>query len=399
MSSDLLVVNAGSSSIKFGVYRVAGDTGDEPSLLARGAVDGIGGRARIRVSDGETPLADEPVAGESAGRSTHDAALARILAWLDARQPPIALRAAGHRVVHGGEKYAAPVLIDRQVRDDLDALVPLAPLHQPHALAAIDALARLHPGLVQIAAFDTAFHLSQPAKAREFGLPRRLSDAGIKRYGFHGLSFESIADQLAQHLGAGADGRVIVAHLGHGASLCALRERRSAATTMGFTPLDGLLMSTRCGALDPGVILYLMTDRSMDAGELEQLLYRESGLLGVSGISADMAELLASSDPRAAFAVELFVYRVCREIGSLAAALGGLDALVFTGGIGENAVQIREQVCAQSAWLGIVLDPDRNRRGGPRIDAGRGPVSVWVLPTREEEVIARHMLALIGRRG
>ena len=392
----MLVVNAGSSSVKFGVYHAAGSTMDTLRPRQRGAVTGIGARARFRVAAGDATLVDEALVTRETRAVTHDDALARILGWLAEQRPRIDVRAAGHRVVHGGDRYAQPVHVDPEVLAYLRTLIPLAPLHQPHCLAAIESLARQHSGLAQVACFDTAFHQAQAAVAREFGLPRALSEAGVKRYGFHGLSYESIANVLPQHLGAAADGRVIVAHLGHGASLCAMHRRRSVATTMGFTPLDGLVMSTRCGALDPGVLLYLMKEQGMDAARLERLLYRESGLLGVSAISGDMAELLGSSDARALQAVDLYVYRVRREIGSLAAALGGLDALVFTGGIGENAATIRGRVCAEAAWLGVRLDGTRNRSGGPRVSGADSPVSVWVLPAREDDMIVRHTLRLLG---
>ena len=392
----LLVVNAGSSSVKFGVYALAGR---QARALVHGAVDWIGAAAHLRAADAAgTLLVEQRLARGGGGMQR--AALVAIMRWLEERRPRIELRAAGHRIVHGGARYRAPVRIDRRVLAHLRTLIPLAPLHQPHGLAAIEALARARPRLPQVACFDTAFHGAQPALAREFGLPRALTAAGIRRYGFHGLSYESIARALPEHLGAAADGRVIVAHLGNGASLCALRRRRSVATTMGLTPLDGLLMGTRSGALDPGVLLYLMQEKRMDAARLARLLYQQSGLLGVSGVSADMRVLLGSADPRAAQAVELFVYRTVREIGSLAAALGGLDALIFTGGIGENSAQIRRRVCAGAAWLGVRLDPARNRAGGPRISAARSTASAWVLPAREDDMIVRHTRRLLaaGRR-
>ncbi len=281
------------------------------------------------------------------------------------------ITSVGHRVVHGGSDYAAPVLLDARHIDALRQLTPLAPLHQPHNLAGIDAISRLLPNVPQVACFDTAFHHDQPPLAQRLGLPREMHDAGIRHYGFHGLSYEYIASQLPVHLGALADGRVIVAHLGSGASLCALHERRSVATTMGFSTLDGLLMATRCGTLDPGVLLYLMQTRGMDAAALSTLLYEQSGLLGVSGISGDIRTLLAADTPTAREAIALFCYRVCREVGSLAAALGGVDALVFTGGIGEHAHTIRKRICADLGWLGSDL-------------------RVLTLPTDEECVIAQH---------
>jgi acetate kinase len=277
----------------------------------------------------------------------------------------------------------------------LEALSPLAPLHQPHNLAAIAALSKLHPKLSQVACFDTSFHTTQPAVATAFALPRVLTGQGVKRYGFHGLSYEYIASILPDHLGPRADGKVVVAHLGHGASMCAMTKRRSMATTMGFSALDGLVMGKRCGSLDPGVILYLLDYEAMNSKQISHLLYEESGLFGVSGISDDMRELLASRDPYAAEAIELFVYRIVRELGSLVAALGGLDALVFTGGIGEHSAEIRARICRQATWLGMRLDERANAAGGPMISESAGSVSVLALQTNEEYVIARHTRAFV----
>jgi len=304
--------------------------------------------------------------------------------------------AVGHRVVHGGLKFAAPVRIDDAVLAELESLVPLAPLHQPHNLAAVRAVARRAPELPQVACFDTAFHRTQPEVAQRFGLPRRFTDAGVRRYGFHGLSFEYVASVLPQFDARAAAGRTVVAHLGNGASLCATLAGRSVATTMGFTPADGLLMGTRPGLLDPGVLLYLAAAHGLTPADLEQLVYHESGLLGVSGISSDMRELLASDDRRAAEAVELFVYRVGRELGSMAAALGGLDALVFTGGIGEHAAAVRARVCRDAAWLGVTLDEAANDVGERRISRAEGSASVWVIPTNEELMIADHVRRVLA---
>jgi acetate kinase len=325
---------------------------------------------------------------------THDEALGFILKWVAAQQgaDPVA---AGHRVVHGGEAFAAPVRVDAAVLAKLEELVPLAPLHQPHNLAAIRAMAALRPGLPQVACFDTAFHRTQPRLAQIFALPRELTGQGIKRYGFHGLSYEYISGALAGYMGDGARGRVIVAHLGNGASLCALRDGISVATTMGFSTLDGLVMGTRGGNLDPGVLVYLLR-QGWDVARIENLLYRESGLLGVSGMSSDMRDLLASADAHAQEAVALFAYRIMREIGSLAAALGGLDALVFTGGIGERAAPVRSAVCEQLAWLGVALDTAANDKAGPCITQPQSKVSAWVIPTDEELVIVRHTLAAVS---
>jgi acetate kinase len=288
------------------------------------------------------------------------------------------------------------VRIDDALLADLEALVPLAPLHQPHNLAAAKAVARRAPHLPQVACFDTAFHRTQPEVAQRFALPRRFTDEGVRRYGFHGLSYEYIASVLPAIDARAAAGRTIVAHLGNGASLCALSGGRSVATTLSFTPADGLMMGTRVGALDPGVILYLMSRHAMDAAALENLIYHESGLLGVSGLSSDMRELLASADPRAAEAIDLFVYRIGREIGALAAALAGLDALVFTGGIGENAAAIRARVCRDAAWLGLTLDDEANTSLQPRISRADSRVAAWVVPTNEELMIVNHTRRLLG---
>jgi acetate kinase len=306
--------------------------------------------------------------------------------------------AAGHRVVHGGDAFTHPVLVDSSVLSGLEKLVPLAPLHQPHNLAAIRALAHTRPGMPQVACFDTAFHANQPEVARRIALPREFHDAGVKRYGFHGLSYEYITSVLPRYRGKRARNRVVVAHLGNGASLCAIRDGRSVATTMGFTALDGLVMGTRPGSLDPGVVLHLIEAMGMTAAQVGDLLYRRSGLLGVSGISADMRTLLESNDPRAREAVELFVYRVSRELGSLAAAMGGLDALVFTGGIGEGSAVVRASICRAAAWLGVKLDEAANLGRRPRISAPASRVSAWVIPTDEESMIARHVQAIIATR-
>jgi acetate kinase len=299
--------------------------------------------------------------------------------------------AVGHRVVHGGDRYSAPVLIDSVVISELQRLVPLAPLHQPHHLSAIAAVSKLYPGLPQVACFDTAFHHTQPGVATAFALPHSLSTEGVRRYGFHGLSYEYIAGQLDQILPKKiANGRIVVAHLGSGASMCAMHDRKSVATTMGFTALDGLPMGRRCGNLDPGVVLYLLQEKKMSADDVTNLLYQESGLFGVSGISDDMQTLLKSDDPRAEQAIALFVYRICRELGSLVAALGGLDALVFTAGIGEHAAEIRRRVCEVSAWLGLDFDSIANTKHARCITHNDSKTSAWVIPTNEDLMIARH---------
>lgn len=304
--------------------------------------------------------------------------------------------AVGHRVVHGGTKYAAPVRVDPELIASLTTLVPLAPLHQPHNLAPIQAIAEAAPHIPQVACFDTAFHRGQPPLAQSFAIPRRFTELGVRRYGFHGLSYEYVTSRLSQLAPDLAAARVVIAHLGNGASLCAVHRGRSVASTMGFTAVDGLMMGTRCGSIDPGVLVYLMDEYKMDARAIEDLIYRQSGLLGVSGISSDMRGLRASSDPAAAEAIGLFVYRIIREIGSLAAALGGLDALVFTAGIGENDPATRAEVSAGCRWLGLELDEKRNADGKGRISTDASTVSAWVIPTDEERMILRHTSSVLG---
>jgi len=386
MNDALLVLNAGSSSIKFALFPLAATIARRPALA--GQIDGIGAGqgARLTAVDGAgKAVAHRPLAD----CNDHHQALEFLLHWLD-RHTDHAVAAVGHRVVHGGEHYREPLLVDDASLEALARLIPLAPLHQPHNLEAIRALRQLQPALPQVACFDTAFHRSQPPLAQAFALPRAISAQGIRRYGFHGLSYEYIAHVLPEHLGERADGRIVVAHLGNGASMCAMKRRQSTATTMGFTALDGLMMGTRCGNLDPGVLLYLMEQQGMDSAALTRLLYHQSGLLGVSGISQDMRELLASDQAEAREAVDLFCYRIGRELGSLAAALNGLDALVFTGGIGEHAAPVREEVCAQARWLGVEIDAAANSTGALRISAAGSGIEVLVLPTNEEWMIARH---------
>lgn len=388
----LLVLNAGSSSIKFALFRQPVTT-KRGSLLCEGQIADIGQRPHFKASSGAQDTLQDLYLAEG---GNHEDALHALLDWLERQYPALTLAAAAHRVVHGGMRYTAPVRIDAEVISTLQRLIPLAPLHQPHHLAAIAAMQKRHPALPQIACFDTAFHHTQPAVARQFALPRALSDEGIRRYGFHGLSYEYIASVLPQMAGAeAAAGRVIVAHLGAGASLCAMRGGKSIATTMGFTALDGLPMSQRCGSLDPGVVLYLMQEKGLSADAIARLLYNEAGLLGVSGSSGDMRTLLASDDAHAAEAVDLFVYRIRRELGSLAAALEGLDALVFTAGIGEHAPEIRRRVCSDAAWLGAELDSAANAAGGPRLSPAKSRVSVWVIATDEDLMIARHAQQLL----
>jgi acetate kinase len=398
MNDVILVLNAGSSSIKFAVYRR--DAAGAWPLAARGQIEGIGVAPRISARDGDgAVLIDRPVdAAVRDGRLALDY-LAR---WLGEVFGGADIRGVGHRVVHGGPHHAGPVRITPEVLAGLRDLKPLAPLHQPHNLAAIDAVALRAPGVPQVACFDTSFHRGQPAVAELVPLPRELRAGGLQRYGFHGLSYEYIASRLPDVAPAIAAGRVIVAHLGSGASLCALRAGRSVDSTLGFTALDGLCMGTRPGALDPGVVLYLFQGLGRSAAEVEEILYRKSGLLGISGVSNDMRVLLASEEPEARLAVDYFVYRAAKEIGALAAVLGGLDALVFTAGIGENSAEIRRRICEASAWLGLELDGEANSRGATCMSTRGSAVSAWMIPTNEELMIARHtgrMLGLFGGDG
>ncbi len=387
MNDAILVLNAGSSSIKFSLYQADA----EPSartLLCDGEMEGIGHRIHLTAHDASGRIL---VDQQFDKMKTHEQALAELLPWLEQQFEAYRLIAAGHRIVHGGPRYTVPMRIDAAVLRELRRLIPLAPLHQPNHIAAIEALTDLHPFLPQIACFDTAFHSSQPDVASAFALPRRLAEEGVRRYGFHGLSYEYIAGVLPEVMGASlAELRVVVAHLGSGASMCALYGRRSIATTMGFTALDGLPMSRRCGAIDPGVILYLLEQKGMSAAHVSDMLYHDSGLFGVSGISDDVRVLLASRDPHAAEAIDLFVYRIVRELGSLAAALGGLDALVFTAGIGEHQAEIRRRVCTASAWLGLTIDDTANQSNSSCISKAGGRASAWVVPTNEDLMIARH---------
>ena len=388
----LLVLNAGSSSVKFSVF----DAGADESIAGRlhGEVEAVGRIARLRVSAADgARLADAPV-----GAADYAAAVKSIHAWLDHNVADAgAWAAVGHRIVHGGERYAEPIAVDAAVLADLDALVPLAPLHQPQQLATIRAMSAIAPGVTQVACFDTAFHRGEPALAQRYALPRELSARGYRAYGFHGLSYESIVAALPSIASASMHRRIVVAHLGNGASMCAIDCGRSVATTMGFTALDGLPMGSRCGALDPGLVLHLLRHEASDVDALEMLLYEHSGLLGVSGISSDMRVLLASDAASAREAIDLFVYRIGRSLGSLAAALGGLDALVFTGGIGENAAPIRSRVLNDARWLGLSVDAAANLRGGPRISRDGEPVSAWVIASDENLVIARHTWRVLAQ--
>ena len=392
MTDAILVLNAGSSSIKFSLFRAQSD---ELKLRLRGQIEGLYTAAHFAAKDAEEASLGEHK-WDKGTRLGHDGAIDYLIGFLTQYSQELRLIAVGHRVVHGGIKFSEPTVVNEEALANLEKLIPLAPLHQPHNLAPIRVVAQRRPELPQVACFDTAFHRMQPELAQAFALPHAITERGVRRYGFHGLSYEYVTGALRNFDTKAAAGRVIVAHLGNGASMCAIRAGESVATTMGFTALDGLPMGTRCGALDPGVMLYLMDELKMDARAIEKLVYQQSGLLGVSGVSSDMRALLASEEPRARFAVDLFVYRIRRELGSLSAALGGLDALVFTGGIGEHAATIREHVCRETQWLGIEVNPVANNKGGPRISADKSRVSVWVVPTNEELMIARHTRRLIG---
>ena len=391
--SVVLTLNAGSSSLKIGVYSEALDS------IATGLVDRIGsGDGSLRLRDAKGGALALPK-GLAAGFTDHGAALTTVLAALDALFPRLAVLAVGHRVVHGGIDHTAPVVIDSGVLSALARLEPFAPLHQPHNLSGIRAAMAAFPAALQVACFDTAFHRTHPFVNDTFALPRAYYDKGVRRYGFHGLSYDYIAGALRAQAPDLASGRVIVAHLGNGASICALKDGRSIASTMGFSALDGLPMGTRCGQLDPGVVLYLMQQEGMDAAAISDLLYRKSGLLGLSGLSNDMRILEASVAPGARQAIDYFVFRIQREIGGLTAALQGLDGLVFCGGIGENSHSIRAQVTDGMGWLGIEIDQARNAANAPVISAQGAPVTVMVIPTDEERVIARATLALAGQPG
>jgi acetate kinase len=388
----VLVLNAGSSSIKFSLYV---DSRDDARPRLRGQIEGLQDAPRFIVRDANDRVVHEEDWSD-AGALTHGDAIAHLLEFLGRELGTTRLAAVGHRVVHGGRDFIEPVRLDENILTALERLIPLAPLHQPHNIALMRVIAARDPSLPQVACFDTAFHRTQPPVAQAFALPPAITERGVQRYGFHGLSYEYIASALPGFDVAAAHGRVVVAHLGNGASLCAMKDGVSVATTMGFTPLDGLMMGTRGGSLDPGVILYLIDELGMGARAIETLLYRESGLLGVSGISSDMRTVLASVLPQARAAIDLFVYRFRRELGSMVAAIDGLDALVFTGGIGEHAAAIRERVGRDAAWLGVELDPEANASGGPRISVESARVSAWVIPTDEERMIARHTRRLLG---
>jgi acetate kinase len=395
MADVILVLNAGSSSIKFRAF----DAGPaDPKLLFYGQVEGLYTTAHFTAKDpngariAEHRWQPDPAFG-------HEGATDYIGQFLRSHREDHRLVAVGHRVVHGGLQFTRAALVTPAVIEALDKLTPLAPLHQPHNLAPIRLLAERQPEVPQVACFDTAFHRAQPEVAQAYALPESITKLGVRRYGFHGLSYEYIASVLPAYSEQGAAGATVVAHLGNGSSMCALADGKSMASTMGFTAVDGLPMGTRCGNLDPGLVLFLMDHLKMDARAIENLIYKQSGLLGVSGISSDMRVLLESEDARARFAVDLFVYRIGRELGSLAAAMQGVDALVFTAGIGENSAPIRERVCREARWLGVELDQAANEAGGPCISTAASKTSAWVIPTNEELMIARHTRAALQGAG
>jgi acetate kinase len=392
MSDAIAVLNAGSSSIKFSLFVLRNQ---DLELEMRGQIEGIFTAPHFVAKDRSGKVQAEKSWGKGA-KLGHDGALDHLVAYVREHLGADRLVGVGHRVVHGGLEYTRPVRADADVLQALEKFVPLAPLHQPHNLAPIRLLLERAPGMPQVACFDTSYHRSNPEIAQMFALPAEMHAQGIRRYGFHGLSYEYIASVLPGFDAKAAGGRTVVLHLGNGSSMCAILAGKSVASTMGFTAVEGLPMGTRCGSIDPGVLLYLMDQRGMDARAIEKLIYNQSGLLGVSGISSDMRTLLASEEPRAKLAVDLYLYRIRRELGSLAAALGGLEAVVFTAGIGENAAVIRERVCRDAAWLGVELDAAANEAREPRISAPASRVSAWVIPTNEELMIARHTRALLA---
>jgi acetate kinase len=390
MSDAILVLNAGSTTIKFGLFDVAAQG---PELLCKGLLDEHDAEPRLTIKDVDGQVLFEkhrPDLGDTAGL------LDDILNWVDAYLVSDDLLAIGHRIVHGGQDFVAPVYLTNEVVDALQALTPLAPLHQPRCLSPIRPIMSLRPGLPQIACFDTAFHHNLGPLASRFAIPRQFDALGIRRYGFHGLSYQFIAQRLADMSPALASKRTVVAHLGSGSSLCAMRDGASVDTTMGLTALDGLMMGTRCGAIDPGVLLYLQQVRGLSADELEHLLYKESGLLGVSGLSADMRVLIASEEPHAIEAVNLFVERAAKEIAAMAVSLDGIECLVFTGGIGEHSKEVRERICARLGWLGVELNATANSAGSESIAVRGSKVDIWIIPTSEETTIARDCMAVLA---
>ena len=392
----ILTLNSGSSSVKFSLFQFSGASSDTALCLARGQIEGLGAEPSFEVRVGQGERNHLPVPSATPGKATHNDAIAAILTWLGSAFTGQTVHAVGHRVVHGGTGFEAPVVINDGILTQLEQLVALAPLHQPHNLAGIRAAQAAFKQVPQIACFDTAFHRCQPFVSQTFALPHHYFDEGVRRYGFHGLSYEFITAQLRQTDPALASGRVVVAHLGNGASMAAVHNGKSVASTMGFTALDGLPMGTRSGQIDPGVLLYLMDAKGMSATQIGHLLYKQSGLLGMSGLSQDMRTLEASQDPKAQAAIDYFCHRISRETAALAAAMGGIDALVFTGGIGEHSSKVRAQVCASLTWMGIELDPDRNAQHCGNISSDASCIQVRVMQTDEEQMIAKHCHELIG---
>jgi acetate kinase len=390
MNDYALVLNAGSSSLKFCVFHRP--EGEGWRLEARGQIEGIGTSPRLTVKSADR----ESLANEEVVVADGREAVATLATWLRSKYGGSRVLGVGHRVVHGGARFKGPTVLDQEVLAHLRELIPLAPLHQPYNLAAIEAAFDRLPGVPQVACFDTSFHRGQPTVAELIPLPKDLRKAGLQRYGFHGLSYEYISTVLPDVAPEIANGRAIVAHLGSGASLCALKNGKSVDSTLGFTALDGLCMGTRPGAIDPGVVLHLFQGLNLSAKEVETLLYKKSGLLGISGISNDMRDLLGRSEPEARLAVDYFIYRAAKEIGALTAVLGGVEGIVFTAGIGENSPEIRRRICESSAWLGIELDEAANTNRSSKISTPNSKVGVWVIPTNEELMIARHTGALLG---
>ena len=393
MSEYALVLNAGSSSLKFCVY---GRGDDAWRLESRGQIQGIGTKPALSAKDASGNVLHDALLDKG---TVHDGrtALDALAEWLRSRYSGAQVVGVGHRVVHGGRHFTGPVVVTPEILAELRKLIPLAPLHQPYNLAAIEAVYERLPGVPQVACFDTSFHRGQPAVAEVVPLPHEIRERGVQRYGFHGLSYEYIASVLPRVAPEIAGGRVVVAHLGSGASLCAMTDRKSIDSTLGFTALEGLCLGTRPGSLDPGIVLYLFQDLGLTPKQVETMLYKQSGLIALSGISSDMRDLLReSTKPAAKLAIDYFVYRAVKEIGALSAALGGIDGLVFTAGIGENSAEVRLRIVEGCRWLGVELDADANRANQTRISVSSSRVSAWVIPTNEELIIARHMGQLLG---
>ncbi|NNM59631.1 MAG: acetate/propionate family kinase [Legionellales bacterium] len=389
MSDVILTINSGSSSIKFSIFNCE----KELILLYHGGIDGIFDSPCLNLFNAN----HKQILTQAVSAKGHEAGLKAFFNWFECLSEPLTLKAVGHRVVHGGMYFLQPTLVTETVMKKLASLIPLAPLHQPHNLEAIKIIQKTYPELPQVACFDTTFHRTQEKLATLFAIPRYLTEEGVIRYGFHGISYEYIASVMAQHIGEKANHCVIAAHLGNGSSMCAMYQGKSVATSMGFTALDGLMMGARCGRIDPGVLLYLIQEKNYSGKQLEHLLYNESGLLGVSTISHDMRILLTSPDPKAKEAVDLFCYRAALEAGSLSVALGGCDALIFTGGIGENAVRVRQQICQRLSWLGVKINEKTNQNNAVIISEDDSKILVSVIPTNEEYMIAKHTQMIIER--